>query len=52
VIASKETYKHINTVKKQQKKKTKEKPRASVGYMSLCCYDYQKSPMNLHTILA
>jgi len=36
VVARKETYKHINTAKKQQK--PKKKPRASVDYMSLCCY--------------
>jgi len=29
VVARKETYKHINTVKKQQKKKTEKKQRAS-----------------------
>jgi len=36
VVARKETYKHINTAKKQQK--TGDKTGASVGYMSLCCY--------------
>jgi len=39
MVAMKETYKHINTVKKNNKrKKTKKKQRASVDYMPLCCY--------------